>query len=608
MREDRIAYNQGQRLVACLNHIPTTSPQTTQESVSLKVGQTGNLDSLSLQSIQRRQPGPGEVEILVLAVGLNFRDVLKALGRYPGENGTDVSLGDECSGLISAVGSGVESLRVGDPVIALASGAFASFVTTSADLVLPRPPTISPEEAASIPIPFLTAWYTLYHLAHLSSGQRVLIHSAAGGVGMAAVQLAQRTGAEIFATAGSHEKRDFLRSLGVQHVMDSRTLEFSGEISHLTAGHGVDVVLNSLAGEFISKNLSVLAPNGCFLEIGKTGILTTEEAARIRPDIAYHPVFLGEMFAKDPELIRKMLGEILTAIQSGELSPLPRREFSILTASGAFRWMARAQHIGKIVLTLPALNEERLFSKTPLFKPDATYLVTGGLGGIGQILTRWMVDNGARNLAIISRQGRSHPQAQQLVQNLNASGAQVSIFKANMASMEELIPVFDEIQAKLPILRGVIHTAGIVEDGVILQQDWKRFQQVLAGKAAGAWNLSLVDTALVIRYLRPVLFNRCTAWIFRTSQLRRRECLPRCPGFGSEGRRLACNLYRLGCLVRNWNDSSAGSARPGKPCPTWFEGDDSRRGYASTRSCFTVFPCGDTGFTDRLVGISRRIQ
>jgi acyl transferase domain-containing protein/NAD(P)-dependent dehydrogenase (short-subunit alcohol dehydrogenase family) len=515
-REDRVAYNQGNRLVARLNHIPPTSPQPPQNPMQLKVSQTGNLDSLSLRPAKRIKPGRGEVEIRVLSAGLNFRDVLKTMGRYPGEIGTDVQLGDECAGMISALGEGVEHLRVGDPIIALASGSFSTYVTTTADLVIPKPNHLSFEEAASIPIPFLTVWLALYHLAHLERGQRVLIHAAAGGVGLAAVQLANRVGAEIFATAGSPEKRNYLLSLGVQHVLDSRSLDFAAEILDQTAGHGVDVVLNSLAGDFIPASLSVLAPNGCFLEIGRTGILSPQEAAQIRPDITYYPIFLGELFTQNPTLIYDMLDKILTAMQLGELSPLPRRAFPITAASDAFRFMARARHIGKIVLTLPGLLTERLTDPAVIFKHDATYLITGGLGGIGQVMLRWMVAKGARSLAIVSRKSGNHLEARQLVGELTAAGALVTIFQADTASIDAMKFVIDEIQTKLPRLRGVFHAAGVVEDGVLFQQDWGRFKDVLAGKAAGAWNLHLLTRHLSLDHF--VLFSSIAASLGSSGQ------------------------------------------------------------------------------------------
>ncbi len=358
--DQRVAYTQnpaGNSVERLVERLDVLSPgvEAPRDTLRLEIQNLGNLDLLVLQPMQRRQLGPGEVEIEVMATGLNFRDVLKALGSYPGmAPGAQVLLGDECAGRISAVGQGVSTLSVGQPVIALASGALASYVTTPAALVVDKPAELTFEEAAALPITYLTAWYTLYHLARLQPGQRVLIHSAAGGVGLAAVQLARRVGAQIFATAGSPEKRAFLQSLGIAHVMDSRSLDFAGTIQRITDGAGVDVVLNALAGEFIPTSLSVLARGGCFLEIGRTNILSESQAREMRPDVRYYPVFLGDLYTTHPELVREMLSGILKAMLCGEIRALPRHTFAIHEAETAFRLMARARHVGKIVLTQPA--------------------------------------------------------------------------------------------------------------------------------------------------------------------------------------------------------------------------------------------------------------
>ena len=233
----------------------------------------GILDEMTLRETDRREPGPGEVEIRVRAVGLNFRDVLIAMDLIPPLYQDSLDVGFECVGEIVAVGAGVEGLEVGDSVVAFAPGCLGSYITADASFVMPRPARLSFEEAATLPIAFFTAHYALNHLGRLAEGERVLIHAAAGGVGQAALRIARRAGAEIFATAGSPEKREFLRSLGVQHVMDSRSLDFADEVMELTDGEGVDVVLNSLAGEFIPKSLSTLRPGGRFLEIGKVDFL-----------------------------------------------------------------------------------------------------------------------------------------------------------------------------------------------------------------------------------------------------------------------------------------------------------------------------------------------
>jgi NADPH:quinone reductase-like Zn-dependent oxidoreductase len=234
-------------------------------SFRLEPPSSGVIDNLTLRAIPRQVPAPGQVLVEVYAVALNFRDVMKVLGLYPTDGEDYMLLGDECAGKIVAVGTGVDDFRVGDDVIAIAPGSFASHVSISAATVMRKPAHMTFEEAVTIPVAFLTSYYALHHLAQISRGDRVLIHAAAGGVGLAAVQIAQRAGAEVFATAVSQEKRGLLRFLGVEHVMNSRSLAFADQVMEATGGRGVDIVLNSLAGKAIAKGVSCLAPYGRFL-------------------------------------------------------------------------------------------------------------------------------------------------------------------------------------------------------------------------------------------------------------------------------------------------------------------------------------------------------
>ena len=365
------------------------------------MSQAGILENLRWASVERAAPGPGEVEIQVQATGLNFRDVLCGLGMYPGKIG---ALGAECAGVVTRAGDGIEGIEPGDKVMAIARGGFSTYVTVRADHVASLPVGVSLAEAASIPVVFLTTIYGLHHLAHMKAGDRVLIHAAAGGVGLAAVQLAQRAGAEIFATAGSLEKRRHLQALGVTHVFDSRSLDFANEIMSRTGGRGVDIVLNSLAGKFIAKSVSVLAPGGRFLELGKRGILTREQFGEARPDCEYYAYDLGEEALADSSLLPGMYKDLLAAFAKGELRPLPLTTFSNERIVEAFRFMAQAKHIGKIVVTKPASDAAAQTSPTKLrLRDDATYLITGGLGGLGLETARWMAGEGAGNIVLMGR-------------------------------------------------------------------------------------------------------------------------------------------------------------------------------------------------------------
>jgi NADPH:quinone reductase-like Zn-dependent oxidoreductase/acyl carrier protein len=484
--EDRIAFREGRRFVARL--VPAAGAPSPSRAATpfneaprvLDIAERGVLDHLQWKAAARRAPGPGEVEIGVAATGLNFRDVLNALGMYEGPAGP---FGTECAGTVVGIGPGVADFKVGDEVMAFGGDTFRTFVTLPAALVTRKPSGLSLEEAATIPATFLTAFHALTTLALMSAGDRVLIHAAAGGVGLAAVQLAQRAGAEIFATAGSDEKRQYLRSLGVRHVMSSRTLDFADQIMSLTNGQGVDIVLNSLSGAFIPKSLSALGKGGRFLEIGKKGIWTSRQMAEARPDVAYHAIYLGEL---EPERIHDMFEELGPAFAARSLAPLRRRVFAADDVVGAFRFMAQAKHIGKIVISHRPESSGQPGSRV---RGDASYLITGGYGALGSHVARWLVGAGARHIVLM---GRHTPAAEgSIVAELRSLGVDVLAAQGDVAREEDVRRVLAEIERAMPPLAGVIHAAGVVDDGTIAQQDWARFERVAAPKVQGAWNLHL---------------------------------------------------------------------------------------------------------------------
>ena len=309
----------------------------------------GELESITLQACQRPELEANEVEIRVHYAGLNFRDVLNAMGVYPEG---PVPLGSECAGTVTRLSKHVEGLETGCEVIAIAPDTFRTHATANANFVFRKPKHLSLQQAATIPVVFMTAYYALHHIGRLSQGERVLIHAAAGGVGLAAVRLAQLAKAEVFATAGSPQKREYLKSIGVEHVFDSRSLDFAERILETTNGEGVDVILNSLAGEFISKSLALLKPFGRFLEIGKSDIYHNAQLGLepFKKGLAFHAIDLEIVARERPALYRQLFREILEHFERGELAPLPYRSFSAAAADQAFTYMAEAKHIGKVVL------------------------------------------------------------------------------------------------------------------------------------------------------------------------------------------------------------------------------------------------------------------
>ena len=492
-----------------------------QQPFQLEIARRGSLDSLVHRERRRKKPGVGEVEVEVYAAGLNFRDVMKAMGLYPSEEGDPFWLGDECAGKVVRVGPGVGDLQVGDPVVAIAPGSFSSYVTIPTMFVVRKPAHISFEQAAAIPTVFLTTHYALNHLARISASDRVLIHAAAGGVGLAAVQLVKAVGAEIFATAGSPDKRDFLASLGIKHLMDSRSLAFADETMRITGGKGVSVILNSLAGDFILKSISLLEPTGRFLELGKVDLYQNSKLGLwpFRSGLSFFTIDMGWLLQHRPELCRTLLAELMTMFENRTLEPLPVRTFPIADATKAFRFMAQARHIGKIVLSLRGHEPIKVAaapSKKMLFRADATYLITGGLGGFGLAVAQWMVDQGARRLVLAGRSGVSSPEAEQAVARMRQAGAIIDVAKVDVSREHEVTELVARIERTMTPLRGVFHAAMVVDDGYLLQLNAERFQRVMAPKAGGAWNLHRATLGQPLDYF--VLFSSVASWFGSVGQ------------------------------------------------------------------------------------------
>lgn len=473
--EDQVAYRNGLRYVARLTRRAAVA--LPDGPVRLRIAECGTFESLRLSALQRRGPAAGEIEIEVRASGLNFRDLLHALGMLPkAAKSAEMLFGFECAGVVTAVGPGVTNVVVGQEVVALAPGAMSSFVTALAAHAAPKPATLSFEEAAAIPLVYLTAIYGLEKLARIRAGDRVLIHAAAGGVGQAALRVARRAGAEVFATA-SRGKWPRLASQDVQHVMDSRSLDFADEILRITAGEGVDIVLNSFNGDYIEQGLRCLKPGGRFVELGKIGIWSEEQMRAARPDASYFPFDLGELAAASPPLIAAMMRDLSDALDTGALAPLPVEVFPLRDAATAFRHMAHAKHFGKVVLTCAQRT----------IVPDATYLITGGLGALGLEVARWMISEGARRLVLASRVERSHD----AVAELRAMGADVIVLAADVTQPADIARMIGTAHLETRPLRGVIHAAGVLDDCSVRELDAERLRRVLAPKTDGAWQLHL---------------------------------------------------------------------------------------------------------------------
>ncbi len=506
-QNSQIAYRDGTRYRAQL--IPAElPPHAASGSRQLQISTRGSLEQLRWNESSRRQPENGEVEIRVQATGLNFRDVLNALGLYPGDAG---ALGLECVGEIVAVGADVENVSIGDVVLAIAPASFSSYVTVSAELVVRKPSKISPVEAATIPTAFLTAYYALVQVGKLQAGDRVLIHSAAGGVGQAAVQIAQQIGVDVFATA-STAKWDVLRAQGVQHIFNSRTLDFADEITQQTQSAGVTLILNSLSGETIAKSLSVLATDGRFIEIGKAGIWSAVQMAQQRPDVDYQVVDLVEVTACQPEKIQSMLQHVVSQCQQGSLCPLPVQTFAADQVIDAFRTMQQGKHIGKVVVTSPPET-----TSGPNIHPDAVYLITGGTGALGIRLARWLADEGACHLVLLGRRAPSEA-VQEMIGQISSSGVTVEIIQANVADFAGVkAAIAPFVQSTSTPLKGIFHLAGQTQDAVLQQQSETHFRNAMAAKVQGGWHLHQLTQSLELDHF--VLFSSAASVLGSAGQI-----------------------------------------------------------------------------------------
>jgi acyl transferase domain-containing protein/NADPH:quinone reductase-like Zn-dependent oxidoreductase/thioesterase domain-containing protein/NAD(P)-dependent dehydrogenase (short-subunit alcohol dehydrogenase family)/acyl carrier protein len=475
-----------------------------------QIAASGVMDDMAWCEQPRRKPAAGEIEIQVESAALNFRDVLKSLGLYPVESNYDLLLGDECTGRVSAIGRGVTAFKVGDKVIASGAGCFSSHLIIPADRAIRNPKQISFEAGAAIPVAFMTAWYALHQAGRIQRGDCILIHSATGGVGLAAMQVARLAGAEIFATAGNEEKRKFLRQNGARHVFDSRSTAFAAEIRRITKGRGVDMILNSLAGNAIEKGLAILAPGGRFLEIGKRDVYANSAIGlrSLRKNVSLHVIDMGQILTGSRGETQELLQRIIKLLRNGSLQPLPYISFPFSRATEAFRQMAQAKHIGKIVLS--ARNDQvvpvrRLPWESFRFSGKASYLITGGLGGFSLEVARWMASCGARHLVLAGRSGAATPEARRAVARLRRQGVHVSVVKADVSDPRQVTRLMQKIASGKAPLRGVFHAAMVLDEGILTHLTPERFSSVLSAKAASAWYLHQATRDLRLDYF--VLFS-----------------------------------------------------------------------------------------------------
>ncbi|HWD60158.1 MAG TPA: SDR family NAD(P)-dependent oxidoreductase [Stellaceae bacterium] len=463
------------------------------EALVAAIDRPGRLDTLGWAAAPARAPGPGEIAVEVHAAGVNFRDVMAATGTLPEDALSDgfagAAFGLECAGVISAVGEGVDAFAAGDRVVGLAPAALASRAVTRADAVIAIPSGLGFAAAATLPVAFLTAIYALDTLSRLAPGETVLIHTASGGAGLAAIQIAKARGATVIASAGSAEKRAFLRQVGADHVCDSRELGFIAGVRTATGGAGVDVVLNSLAGEAMEASLDLLKPFGRFVELGKRDFVEDRRfrARLLRHNVAYFAVDVDQLPLHRPELAKTLLAEVEKLLGEDRIKPLAHRCYGFAGIAGAFRLMQGAQHIGKLVL-VRASDAAIAVQRRPALslRRDGVYVVTGGVDGFGYATARWLAERGAGHLALIGRRGAATPGAAARVGELEELGAAVSIHAADVADPAALTAALAAIRAPGVPIRGVIHAAAAIVDGMAGSLSPAEAKRALAAKLGGA--------------------------------------------------------------------------------------------------------------------------
>ncbi len=470
-------------------------------------------------------PGKGMIRVACKAVGLNFRDAMWASDLLPEhalENGfSGPHLGMEGAGVVASVGEGCGDIAVGDSVMFFASQSFASHVCMPANAAVRVPEGMSFAEAATIPVAFSTAWYAMKHLARLKKGESILIHGAAGGVGMAAMQVAAVLGVEVYATAGTPEKRRFLESLGVKRVMDSRSLAFADQVLAATGGRGVDAVLNSIAGEAVARSISCLAPFGRFLELGKRDFYANAPMRLypFRNNISYFGIDLDQLIAADPEQAGTLIAEVMALFSEKRLHPLPFIRFPADRAVKAFDEIRRSRHISKIVVDMEAPPRRVADCAKPpaelRLSGDATYLVTGGTAGLGLVSAKMLVGRGAKHILLLSRRGEV-PETRAFLAECRESGVDAACVAADVGDEQALCRALDAALESRPALRGVVHAAGMLDDAVVANLTAERITPVVRAKAGGAWNLHRYTLGMALDFF--LLYSSITTVIGNPGQ------------------------------------------------------------------------------------------
>ncbi|KAJ5553023.1 type I iterative polyketide synthase [Penicillium frequentans] len=485
---------------------------------NLQIASPGSLDTLYFKEDTPEPLADDDIEIEVKATGLNFKDIVVTMGQL-----AQPYIGIECSGIVTAVGKDVQHLQVGQRVMALPLGAYSTYARCKATSAAPVPNFMSFEVAATVPVVFCTAYYALFNLSHLQAGERVLIHAGAGGVGQAAIQLAQIIGAEIFVTVGSVDKKQFLitqYNIPEDHIFYSRDVSFGQGIRRATNNQGVDVVINSLAGDLLRETWETLAPFGRFVEIGKADITknTRLDMLPFEYNVTFSSVDLTKVASYKPVLMKALLDEVSHMMSKGSLNPiLPLTSYKISELEAAFRTLQTGKAMGKIVVVPHVEDQVKAVApktSSSLLKADASYILIGGTGGLGRSMAKWMSSKGARNIVLVSRRASVNDKVQALIDELAVDGTLVTVKACDVTDKQSVSTLINEDMKDLPPVRGVVHGAMVLRDMLFENMTLDDFNSVAASKVEGAWNFHNVlsstklDFFIALSSVAGVIGNR----------------------------------------------------------------------------------------------------
>ncbi|CAI7573351.1 unnamed protein product [Penicillium crustosum] len=502
-------------------HDMTISTQPFSQSgrcFKIQIGNPGALDSLYFIDDNPLPLGEDQIELQVKASGLNFKDIVVSMGQL-----AQSYIGIECSGVVSSVGSNVKNFKVGQRVMAMPEGCFSTYARCSATSAAEIPAGMSFEVAATVPVVFCTAYYSLFDLGHLQAGERVLIHAGAGGVGQAAIMLAQMIGADIFVTVGSIEKKQFLiTQYGIpeDRIFYSRDASFARGIRRATGQVGVDVIVNSLAGDLLRETWECLAPFGRFVEIGKADITknTRLDMQPFEHNVTFSSVDLTKVGKFKPHLMKRLLGDVCRLISEGSVHPvLPLSIYRISDIEKAFRTLQIGKSMGKIVVVPHEDDQVKAVApktSSTLLRPDASYILIGGTGGLGRSIAKWMSSKGAKNIVLVSRRAAINDKVQALIDTLAPLGVQIIVKACDVSSQESVEALVNEEMKDFPPIRGVIHGSMVLRDMLFENMSLEDFTAVSYNKVEGAWNLhntlinSPLDFFIVLSSVAGIIGNR----------------------------------------------------------------------------------------------------